>query len=528
MASTTVAVRADEGVGQTFGRAAQLHGARVAVVDGERQVTYAELERRALGLSGGLSGLGLGRGDVVGVLSMNSLEHLECWLGIPAGGMVLNDLNTRLAARELEFILTDSEASALMVDDTFLDVGRQLAEACPSLRHLIHTGGADGTLAYEQLAGSDPAASVGREHDLAGIFYTGGTTGLPKGVMLTHGNLLANARHMLITVGYRPDDCYVHAGPMFHLADGAANYAISWLGARHVIIPAFEPGLLARTIAEQRVTVTTMVPTMINLLVHHPAATEQDLSSLRKICYGGSPMPPEVQRAAFAAIDCEWLQLYGMTEAAPLVTACQTDARRVLADEEPDATHVRSAGVPVVGVRAEVRRPDGSRAEAGEPGEIWVRGPNVMAGYWRRPAETAAALDEEGWYRSGDAAYADEDGYLYVVDRVKDMIISGGENVYCTDVENAIYEHPAVVEATVFGVPDERWGERVHAVVVHLPDVQVDEAALIAHCRERIAGYKLPRSVELRVEPLPKSGAGKILKRELREPHWAGHDSRVS
>jgi acyl-CoA synthetase (AMP-forming)/AMP-acid ligase II len=519
-----------EGLGDALDRAADLYGGSTAVVAGDRQLTYAEFGRRVSGLGGGLHGLGVEPGGVVAVLSMNSPEHLECWLGIPRAGMVLNDLNYRLAPAELSFVLDDCDAAVLIVDDTFLDAGRSLAESCPSVKQLVHASAgepAEGTVPYEQLAEADPVESIGGGDELAGIFYTGGTTGLPKGAMLTHANLIANAKHMLIGAGYDPTDRYLHAGPMFHLADGASTYAITWVGGRHVIVPAFEPEAVAGAIEAEGVTATVLVPTMINMLINHPAVRERDLSSMRRLLFGGSPMPLEVQRLAAEVFACDFIQAYGMTEAAPIVTLNHVD-RRGLEGEEPYATRLRSAGTPIVGCRAEIRRDDGSRADPGESGEVWVKGPNVMAGYWRRPEETAAALGDDGWYRSGDAAYADEDGYLYIVDRVKDMIISGGENIYCTEVENAIYQHSAVLEAAVFGVPDEKWGERVHAVVVRRPETSPSEDELIEHCRELIAGYKLPRSIDLRDEPLPKSGAGKMLKRELREPYWEGQEKRVS
>jgi acyl-CoA synthetase (AMP-forming)/AMP-acid ligase II len=517
----------EEGLGQTLGRAADLFGANTAVVDGERRLSYSELAVRVAQLGGGLAQLGAQRGDVVGVLMLNSLEHLECWLGIPGCGAVLNDLNYRLAPAELAFVLDDCEASALIVDDQFLDLGRDLASRCKQIRHLVHTGGAEDTTSYAELLSADPVASQGMARDLAGIFYTGGTTGLPKGAMLTHANLLANARHALIGIGYGEDDRYLHAAPMFHLADGCSTYALTWVGGTHVTVPAFEPRAVARAIEAEGVTAVTLVPTMVNLLINDPAIGGHDLSSLRRLFYGGSPMPVEVARRAAEVLGCDLIQAYGMTEAAPLVTLCHNDPRG-LKGEEPHATRLGSAGVPIAGVRAEVRRENGERAAVGEVGEVWVRGPNVMVGYWRRAQETAAALSEDGWYRSGDAAYVDEDGYLYIVDRVKDMIISGGENVYCVEVENALFQHPAVLEATVFGVPDERWGERVHAVIVSRPDTDPNGEDLIEHCRELIAGYKLPRSIEMRSEVLPKSGAGKVLKRQLREPYWEGHKARVS
>jgi long-chain acyl-CoA synthetase len=346
--------------------------------------------------------------------------------------------------------------------------------------------------------------------------------------MLTHGNVVVNAKHAIIAFQHRTSDRYLHAGPMFHLADGSQTYGLTWVGATHVIIPSFDAEAVVRSIEEHRITLALLVPTMINMVVNHPSVAEHDLSSLERLVYGASPMPEELQRRAMQVLRCGWMQGYGMTEAAPLVsTSTPEDHERGLKGEEPYATRLRSAGAPVVGVQAEVRRADGTLADVGEAGEIWVKGPNVMVGYWKRTEETAAALTPDGWYRSGDVAWADADGYLYVVDRAKDMIISGGENVYSTEVENALYRHPAVLEAAVIGVPDERWGERIHAVVVLRPDSTVDPDELVAHCRPLIAGYKLPRSIDVRTEPLPKSGAGKILKRELREPFWSGADRRV-
>jgi long-chain acyl-CoA synthetase len=531
MAVEVRTTQVEESLGDALERAGGLFGDKEAVVDGDRRLTYSELERRVAGLGGGLAGLGVEPGTVVAALMLNSLPHFEYALGVPRIGAVVNDLNYRLAPAELAFILSDSEATVLVVDDMFLDAGRRLAEECDTVQHLVYAGAGevpDGLVPYEDLVAADPAPVAGGRDQLAGIYYTGGTTGLPKGVMLTHANLIANAKHSLIGLGYDSNDRYLHAGPMFHLADGAATFAITWVGGTHVFVPAFEPEAVLRIIEAESVTTMALVPTMINMLVHHEAVHKHDLSSVRRVLYGGSPIPLEVQRTGARVFDCAWIQAYGMTEAAPIVTLCHVDVERALRGEEPHATRLRSAGTPIVGVRAEIRHADGSRAAPGEVGEVWVRGPNVMAGYWQRPEETAQALTEDGWYRSGDAAYADEDGYLYVVDRVKDMIISGGENVYCSEVENALHEHEAVVEAAAFGVPDERWGERVHAVVAVQPGAEVDADALIAHCRERIAAYKLPRSMDLRDEPLPKSGAGKVLKRDLREPYWEGREHRVA
>jgi long-chain acyl-CoA synthetase len=507
-----------ENVGAALERAGRLYADNEAVVDGDIRWSYGELQRRVAGFDASLDGLGLAHGDVVGVLALNSAAHLVAWLAIPRSGRVLNDLNVRLAPAEIEFILADSGAKVLIVDDAFLEVGRRLADACDTVEHLIHTGSefdAMCTGAGKTMATVDP-------DDIAGIFYTGGTTGLPKGAMLTHRNLVANAKHVLIMLGYDDGDTYLHAAPMFHLANGASVFALTWVGGRHVIVPSFDPELWLTTVAAEQITRALLVPTMINMVVNHPAAADADLSSLATMLYGASPMPEELLRAAMSMMTCDWIQAYGMTEAAPMVT-CLTPA-----DHRGGGAHLRAAGRPIVGVEAEVRRDDGTPADVGEPGEIWVRGPNIMKGYWNRPEETAAALDADGWYHSGDAAYVDAEGYLYIVDRVKDMIISGGENIYCTEVENAVYQHAAVLECAVFGVPDEQWGERVHAAVVLKPDAAATQDELIAHCRELIAGYKLPRGVDFHDEPLPKSGAGKLLKRELRKPYWEGRERQVS
>ena len=347
--------------------------------------------------------------------------------------------------------------------------------------------------------------------------------------MLSHRNLLSNAKQFTIACGHVPSDRYLHAAPMFHVADMSQTFAMTWAAGTHVIVPGFNAGAVADTIESERITLTLLVPTMIGMLLDHIEGQQRDLSSLRLLMYAGSPMPKETQRRAMTMLDCDFTQMYGMTEAAPLVTqATAEDHRRGAAGEEPYVKRLDSAGAEVVGVQCEVRHPvTGEPVAVGEPGEIWVRGPNVMLGYWRREEDTAEALTPDGWYRSGDMAYMDDRGYLYIVDRIKDMIISGGENVYSTEVELAFYEHPDVVECAVFGVPDPRWGERVHAIVVLRTGVTLNEETLVAHARARIAGYKVPRSLEVRLEPLPKSGAGKILKRHLRDPYWAGQERRV-
>lgn len=527
-------------VGWALERAGKQHADKEATIDlgtGERR-TWQETSERCISLATGLRDRGLRRGDRVGILALNSARHLELWFAIPAAGLVMNDLNYRLAEEELAFICGDCDIRMLFVDDTFLETGLRLKDRCDVLGELVHVGpGTDapeGTVAYESMTGTEPRdlddVPAGGGDDLAAIFYTGGTTGLPKGAMLTHRNLTANAQHMIGTLRLSEEDRYLHAGPQFHLADGAFTFGVTWMGGTHVFIPAFDPKATIDAIERERISATIVVPTMINMMLNDPACEKADLSSMRALVYGASPMPSTLQAQAMERFGPILAQGYGMTEASPLVSYLTPEAHeRGNAGEEPWRSRLDSAGNPVLGIRVEVRRDDEvTPCSPGEAGEIWVQGPNIMSGYWNRAEETGQAI-VDGWYRSGDVAYADDGGYLFIVDRAKDMIISGGENIYTTEVENLVYSHPAVLEAAAFGVPDEGWGEAVHVEVVTKPGQSLTEEELIDHCRGQIAGFKLPRSVNIREsgDQLPKSGAGKILKRQLRAPYWEGRDRNV-
>jgi long-chain acyl-CoA synthetase len=308
--------------------------------------------------------------------------------------------------------------------------------------------------------------------------------------------------------------------PLFHLAGSIAVLSTVWNAGRHVILSAFEPGAVLDLIERERVTVTLVVPSMLAAMNEEQIARPRDVSTLTMVSFGGAPSATETLRRAHQAFPgAQLLHIYGATETAPIATTL-LGVEAVL-----DAPQARSCGQPAVGVEVEIRTPDGGRAGAGEVGEVAVRGPNVMGAYWNKPDQTAAVL-RDGWYHTGDLGYMDEHAFVFLVDRARDMIVSGGENVYSTEVEDVLYRHEAVLEAAVFGIPDERWGEAVHAVVVPRGTVTADE--LVAHCRAAIAGYKVPKTIELRADPLPKSGAGKVLKRELRAPHWAGRESMVS
>ncbi|UYN93091.1 MAG: long-chain fatty acid--CoA ligase [Enhydrobacter sp.] len=514
---------------QGLRRAVQTKPGRTATAFAGRHRTWAQCAERVSRVAGALSTLHIGRGDRVAILALNSDRYFELMYALPWVGAVMVPLNTRLAAPEIEYILADSGAVALFVDGAMAHHLTALEGKTPGVRETIwldDIASPDGILHYEDLAAHDPVEDVeAANDDLAGLFYTGGTTGRSKGVMLTHTNLVVNALNAVAGIGFDTDTTYIHSGPMFHLADGASTFGVTMAGGRHAFVPRFDPVEVLRTIEAEKVTHAQFVPTMVNMLVNHPRFTESDISSLSFILYGASPMPEGVLRTAMQVMPrVRFMHAYGMTEAAPIVTLL--DPRYTTLDG-PYAGRLKSCGqaAPV----CEVRVVDADRREvpAGTTGEVAIRGANIMKGYWNKPAETAAVL-QDGWYYSGDGAYMDGEGFLFIVDRLKDMIISGGENVYSAEVENAISLLAGVAEVAVIGVPDERWGERVHAIVVPKPGATLTADDVVAHSRTQIAGYKCPRSVEFRDAPLPLSGAGKVLKRELREPYWKGYGKAVN
>ena len=495
-------------------RAERVAADRPALVCGERRLTYPELGSRCRRLATVLADLGTGPGDRVAVLAFNSIAFVELYVTIPASGRVQVPLNFRWAEPELEYALRDCGARVLFCDR---DPGGLAALVDRVVR--IDTGEYDALLAAAGEGSFDDSVTPS---DLAGLFYTGGTTGASKGVMLTHGNLIANSYHAQMLAPLGPSDVYQIIAPLFHAAGSNSLLQCIYLGIPQVIMPAFDAGATLDVIAAEGVTATLGVPTMLAAQVEEQLVRPRDVSSLRLYMHGGSPVAMEVlRRGAKAFANTQFGHLYGATETSPLVTG-STDERDWLESERG-----KSCGQPVLGVEVVIRAPDGTPCPDGEPGEVTARGANIMAGYWNKPEQTAAAL-RDGWYWTGDLGRLDAEGFLYLLDRSKDMIISGGENVYCTEVEDALYTHPDVLEATVFGIPDDRWGEAVHAVVVPREGADPSEAALIEHCRAAIAGYKVPRSISFQSDPLPKSGPGKVLKRELRDPYWQGCSTQIA
>lgn len=484
-------------------RRAILVGAdRPAAICGTVELTYRQTWERCRRLAGALAGFGLQRGDRVAIVGPNCHRYLELYQAVPGAGHVIVPLNQRHTDNELRYALEDSGARLLFAGRDIGDLGR-------CVEHVVDL--ADG---YEELIASSPAIDFPDlgEDTLAGLFYTGGTTGAAKGVMLTHANLLANGWHFQAFSVFRPHTRWLVAAPLFHAAGSVAVLPTVWHAGAQIVLPLFDPAVALDLVERHRVTDTLVVPTMLAAMNDEQLARPRDVSSLRSITHGGSPVATETLRRAHAAFpDAALANTYGATETAPLATTLRDE------QEMLDDPRLRSVGHPIVGVEVAIFGPEDQRLGRGEVGEVVIRGNNVMAGYWNKPEQTATALTS-GWYHTGDLGYMDDDAYVFLVDRAKDMIVSGGENVYSTEVEDALYRHPAVLEAAVFGVPDPKWGEAVHAVVV--PRAEVSEAELITHCRTFIAGYKVPKAIELRREPLPKSGAGKVLKRELREPFW--------
>src|SRR5262244_2310849 len=494
-------------------RAQKLFANHVSMVSGNVRLTYAETWSRCRSLAGALTQLGVQPGDRVAILTLNSHQYLEVYMAIPASGRVVVPLNTRHAEPELRYALEDSGTRVLITD-------RDPGVLAKTVERVIMLPDE-----YETLLATAPEAELGvdvTEDALAGLFYTGGTTGASKGVMLSHRNLIANTTNWLIAAQQGPEDTYLVMAPLFHAAGSLAVLATVWIGGCQVILPGFDAAAALEAIAGEQATITLGVPTMIAALAEEQLARPRQVGSLRSLVHGGSPIATEVVRRAHAAFpNTELIHVYGATELAPMATALRHEEKLVESDL------ARSCGQAVAGVDIRVVDPSGHDLPPGEIGEVVVRGPNVMQGYWNKPEQTADAL-RHGWYHSGDLGYMNAQGYIFLVDRAKDMIISGGENVYSTEVEEVLYKHPAVLEAAVFGVPDATWGEVVHAVVVPRPGHALDTSSLIAFCREHIAGYKVPKHIDLRNDPLPKSGPGKVLKRELRAPFWASHTAKIN
>ncbi len=507
-------------------RARFLHPGAEAVVDGPLRLDYAAFGSRVDRLAGFLLAEGVGPGDRIAALLPNGLPYLEAYFAAAGLGAVLVPLNFRLSPAELGFILGDSGSTWLIADPAMAGLAGAVLAEPGEVRGLLWAGAdvppTDLRLpqyALETLPASAFAPRPVAETDIAQLYYTSGSTGHPKGVILTHRNVTIHALAAVAELQLTDRDRWAHVAPMFHLADAWASFAITWVGGCHVMFPRFDPRETLAGFERERITLTNLVPTMLNLMVKHPDRGRFDYSALRLILSGGAPITPSVVAAIVETFGCEYVQTYGMTETSPYLTLSILKAHlRRLPAEQQMAWRAKT-GRPFIAVELRVVDEAGQPVPADERtvGEIQVRGPTVTQGYWNRPEATAEAF-VDGWLHTGDLAVLDSEGYVNIVDRRKDIIITGGEKVYSTEVEAVLYGHPAVLEAAAYGAPDPVWGEVVAAAVVLRPGSVASVEELMAFCRERLGGYKQIRRIRMLSE-LPRTGSGKILKRALREDH---------
>ena len=502
---------------------AAARGDHVAVEFEGRRLTYAELDRRSDQVAGFLQQAGVKPGDRVAWLGRASEAWYEVFFGTAKARACFAPINSRLAPPEIAFILGDSGADLFFVSPEFFACAEAVVAQVDRPIRLIGVGGERaGFESYAALREAAPAPELTRPSPSDDVLqlYTSGTTGLPKGVRLTHGAYAAflELRHQVPGFAYAAEDTVLILMPLFHVAGTNISFSGLAAGARLVLMAEFDPAAVLRAIAAEGVNHAFMAPVMINVLLQTPQIADTDFSSMKTVCYGASPISEAVLKAATERFGCGFIQFYGMTE------TC--GAGTTLAPEEHRGELFRSCGRAWPTLEVRVADEAGNALPAGQIGEIEIRGPILMAGYWNRPEATAETIRPDGWLRTGDAGYMDEGGFFFVHDRVKDMIVTGGENVYPAEVENAILGCPGVADAAVIGVPDERWGEAVKAVVVPSPGQEPDPTAIIAWARQRIAGFKAPKSVDF-IEALPRNPSGKVLRRELRKPYWEGRDRNV-
>lgn len=510
---------------------AKTRGAQMALSFEGRVTSYADLDRHTNQIANALIGAGVKKGEAVAYLGKNSDHYFELVLGAVKAGAIMAPIGWRLAAAEVAYIIDDTRARLLFVGPGLTDCARAaLAEAETKPLIVAMEGGAADWPAFESWrdaqSDDDPRVEVGAE-DTALLLYTSGTTGRPKGVMLTSANLMRSRRKLSeASMGWnewKQGETNLVAMPAAHI--GGTGWGLVGLinGVKNVVTREFNPVEVLEFIERERIAKMFMVPAALQFVVRMPRAREIDYSSLTHILYGASPMPVALLQECMDVFGCQFCQQYGMTETTGTIVYLPPQ------DHDPKGNaRMRSAGLPMPGVELRVIDGEGKVLGPNEIGEICTRSLANMKGYWNKDDATRSTVDGDGWLRTGDAGYLDEDGYLFIQDRIKDMIITGAENVYPAEVENAIHGHPHVADVAVIGVPDETWGEAVKAIVAPKPGVTPDAESIIAYARERIAHYKAPRSVDFIATPLPRNASGKILRRELREPYWKGKERRVN
>ena len=489
-------------------------------------ISWRAMDERSSRVANGLQAAGVPALGRVARIDKNGPDYFEILFGAGKINAVLVDVNWRLAAPEMAQIVNDAQATVLFVGSEFVPHLEKFQADLQTVKTIVIIGDATATQpAYEQWLAEQSADDPGVEADADDVclqLYTSGTTGLPKGVMLTNRNLFSFIEEVPRAWGFDQTKTSIVVMPLFHIAGSGWGLVGMAMGARSVLLREVDPVKILEVVERERVTHAIFVPAVLQFLLITPQLKETDVSSLELIAYGASPISEAVLRAAMEAFGCDFVQVYGLTETTG--AAVQLDASDHDPDNRPEL--LRSCGKPYPWIEVRVVDPDGNDVGEGEVGELWMRGVQVMKGYWNKPEETAAAITPDGWFKTGDAGYW-RDGYLYLHDRVKDMIVSGGENVYPAEIENVLMAHPAVADVGVIGVPHEKWGETVKAMVVKAEGAEPTAQELIAYCRERLAGFKCPTSIDF-IDALPRNPSGKILKRELREPFWAGKERRIN
>ncbi|HVM52840.1 MAG TPA: fatty acid--CoA ligase [Acidimicrobiales bacterium] len=515
----------------TIAKLVRIHGKerpdRPALTAGDRTMTFAELDQRSSQVANALQAEGVGPQDRVAFLDKNSIEYFELLFGGAKLNAVNVAVNWRLAPPEIAYIVNDAEAKVFVVGQEFVPALDAIESELTTVKKIVVIGGHPTHQDYEDWMGGQPAADPGVDgarEDVAFQLYTSGTTGLPKGVMLTNANLFSLLGEVLEDWYFDEDSVNLVAMPLFHI--GGSGYATvgMFAGCHTILMRDVDPSAMLNMIPEKGITNMFAVPAVLQFMLMMPNVKELDYSTLRCVVYGASPISVEVLAGSIETFKCAFIQAYGLTETTGVIVALMPEDHD---PSGPNAHRLRSAGKPISGVELRIVSAEtGTDAAQGEVGEIWARTSQNMLGYWKKPEETAKTITDDGWLKTGDAGYLDEDGYLYIHDRVKDMIVSGGENIYPAEVENCLMSHPDIADVAVIGVPSDKWGETVKALVVRREGSDPDEKEIMAFAKERIASYKCPTSVDW-IDALPRNPSGKILKRELRAPYWEGRERNV-
>jgi long-chain acyl-CoA synthetase len=500
-----------------------------AFVYGDTRITFSGFNTRVNKLIHALHKMGVKKGDVLGILSWSCLGFAEVYGAAMKGGFIASPFNTRLRKEDLDYLINYSEANTLFVGPEFLEVANSLRQRLPKVKNYICIeGSAPDMIAYDDLLASnheqEPDVQI-EEDDPVCIIYTSGTTGVPRGALYTQRRFMEDSQTLVINMGLQPGHKRVQITPLFHIAGNTHFRASLYIGGCNIIVKFFDPTKTLQIIQEERATHMDFVPTHLAAMLNLPDLNKYDISSMEFLWYGGSPMPLEVLKKGMKVFGPIFAQGYGQSESGPAISHLSKEDHNVLDRPEGEQKKLISAGRPDIGVQIRIVDDTDNDVKPGEVGEIIVRSKHMMVEYWHKPDDTQATI-VNGWLHTGDMGYYDEEGYVYVADRKKDMIISGGENVYPREVEDVLYRHPEVREAAVIGIPDPYWVEKVHAVVSLKKGASIATDELIAFCKKNLAGYKAPKSVEF-VDDLPKNPAGKILKRELREGYWEGSGRKI-